>query len=605
MQQKVQRLHTLCLYLLFILISFQVGVAKDSATNSPANNPKASLDIEINGIADDAIKKVLMDNITLNNFKEYALTHPAQIPILFRKSEKEIYTLLQPYGYYKPKISTKLTHTESTWHAVFNITLNTPLRITHLEVKVIGPGKDDPIFKTLLANFPLQKGDVLTQAAYEQAKTTLTNQALNAGYLDANLNVHQIRIDNKSYTSTVLLTLDTKGQYRVGKIQLTQKRYDYDLGFIDRITRLKEGEVFTQDKITNANKRLQDSGYFSSAQIIPQLAKRDVKNHLIPLAVNLTAGYSRNYSTGIGYGTFTGPRVSFGTLFRHVTDTGQQFSFNIQASPANSTFQTSYIFPGEDPLHDNWSINAQQSYTQTDSFDERQTNFGVGRMHKYGDWKLTFGIQQYFTSYTTAANSTNERSKYLVPGFTIRYDTTQKDGFWKNGFIWNNVFQVSVNSPFSDQSFIRNAATLTYTFPLDKNWNRVVLNGNFGAIDVDNIQDIAPNFRFYSGGIGNLLGYPYLSQGPKVNGNVTGGKYLATGLVGIEQRIVGNFSTLLYYNLGNATNDLDFHDVEILKAAGIGLSYQTPLGPLMFFLSRTLNQNDRHWRVDFSIGITL
>lgn len=62
-----------------------MGVAKDSATNSPANNPKASLDIEINGIADDAIKKVLMDNITLNNFKEYALTHPAQIPILFRK----------------------------------------------------------------------------------------------------------------------------------------------------------------------------------------------------------------------------------------------------------------------------------------------------------------------------------------------------------------------------------------------------------------------------------------------------------------------------------------------------------------------------------------
>ncbi len=144
----------------------------------------------------------------------------------------------------------------------------------------------------------------------------------------------------------------------------------------------------------------------------------------------------------------------------------------------------------------------------------------------------------------------------------------KKMGSGKMDFIWNNVFQVSVNSPFSDQSFIRNAATLTYTFPLDKNWNRVVLNGNFGAIDVDNIQDIAPNFRFYSGGIGNLLGYPYLSQGPKVNGNVTGGKYLATGLVGIEQRIVGNFSTLLYYNLGNATNDLDFHDVEILKASG-------------------------------------
>ena len=79
---------------------------------------------------------------------------------------------------------------------------------------------------------------------------------------------------------------------------------------------------------------------------------------------------------------------------------------------------------------------------------------------------------------------------------------------------------------------------------------------------------------------------------------------MGTAFIGIEQRIYGNFSTMLYYNQGNATNKLDFSDVEMLKATGIDLSYKSPLGPLMLFLSRTLG-NAEHWRIDLSIGVTI
>lgn len=591
--------------LLTFLICTGSTLAKTKVTQLNRTADQKHLAIQINGIKDKNLRQHLGDSLTLNRFKDYALSHPDQIPILFKKSRTELYTLLQPYGFYRPEITTKLSQKDNTWLAVFNIRLNQKLKIGEVQLQITGAGKNDPVFKPLIADFPLKQGNALTQQAYEKAKSLLTSTAFNHGYLDAGLTTHQINIDLKHYTAKVVLTLETGSQYRLGEISLTQKHYHYDAEFIRRIIRITQGEIFTQNKITEANKRLQASGYFSSAQIIPQISKRDHHKHIVPININLVAGYARSYSVGVGYGSFTGPRVSFGTLFRHVTDTGQQFSFNTQASPANTIFQASYLLPGENPLHDNWSLNASQSYTQTDSFEERQTNFGFGRTHKYGRWQLTFGMQQYYTSYSTAPAPDNQHAKYLVPGFILGYDNTIEDGFWKRGFIWNNVFQTSIDSPASDETFIRNASDLIYTLPLNKNWNRIVINGNFGAINVDNIQAIAPNFRFYAGGIGNLLGYPYLSQGPKVNGNVTGGKYLATGFFAFEQRVIGNFSTLVYYNLGNASNELDFHDVNILKAAGLGLSYKTPLGPLMFFLTRSLNQNDRHWRVDFSIGISL
>ena len=297
------------------------------------------------------------------------------------------------------------------------------------------------------------------------------------------------------------------------------------------------------------------------------------------LKASLTSNYARTYSFGLGYGTFTGPRVSFGTIFRHITTTGQQLSFNIQASPANTSFETIYTFPGNDPLNDNWNLNAQQQHIRTDTYKERQTNLGINKNHKYGHWYTTLSLQQYFTSYTTA-NHNSENEKY-IPSISLRYNKMKKDGFWHQGFMWNNLFQVSPKIPFSDESFIRNLMNATFFLPLNKDWNRIILEGYLGAIAVSNIQKIAPNFRFYAGGIGNLLGYHYLSQGPKIGNNVIGGKFFATGFAGIEQRVYGNFSTILYYNLGNASNKLNFSDVDILQAGGIGLSYQSPLGPLI------------------------
>ncbi len=569
------------------------------------NSVKSELEIQINGINDTKVKQSLIDNITLSRFKDFALAHPNQMQLLLKKSDDEIKTLLEPYGYYKPVINTDFKVQNNKWIVIFNIQLNAPLYINSLHVNIVGAGKGSKFAKKTLHNFPLKEGEILTQTQYEKAKFLLTDSFFNEGYLDATLTEHQVRINLLKYSAEIVLTVDTGEQYKIGEINIKQNRYEYSPEFIYDLILIKQGSNFSQNKITQANKRLQDSGYFSSAQIVPLISQRDQQNKTVPINVKLTANYSRNYTFGVGYGTFTGPRVSFGTLFRHVTNTGQQFSFNIEASPANTTFSTSYTFPGQDPLHDNWNINAQQSYIETDTYNERQTNFGLIHTHKYGNWQATTSIQQYLTNYSTVANSNNINGKYLVPGIALVYDSTTQNGFYSEGLIWNNLLQASIKSPLSDQNFIRNMMSIYYSFLLNLDWNRLLFAGYWGFTTVNNIQDVAPNFRFYAGGIANLLGYPYLSQGPTVNGNVTGGRYLATGFAGVEQRIYGNFSTMLYYNLGNASNKPNLSDIQILKAGGIGLSYKTPLGPFMAFFTRTLNRNDQHWRFDLSIGVNL
>ncbi|WP_395946482.1 autotransporter assembly complex family protein [Caedibacter taeniospiralis] len=588
----------LCLFFAIALIVLS------TADEVPSNNTP-TLEIIINGVSNNKIKTSLLENISLYRFKDFAVSHPNQMQLLLKKSDDEIKTLLEPYGYYKPTITTAFSAKDNRWIASFNITLNEPLRIDALTVNIDGEGKDSKTAQIILQNFPLKHGDILVQSAYEHAKNLLTNSFFDQGYLDSKLITHEIRINMLKYTAEVVLSVDTGERYTIGAINIKQQRYDYAKHFIQEIIKVSTGDSMSQQKISKANKRLQDSGYFSAAQFVPQISKRDETNKTVPVNLNLTADYARTYTFGVGYGTFTGPRVSFGTLFRHVTDTGQQFSFNVSASPANSTFSTSYVFPGNDPLHDNWSLLAEQSYIETDTYNERQTNFGIARTHKYGSWQTTLSLQQYLTNYDTAANSKSINGNYLVPALTLVYDGSKQNGFWRQGLVWNELLQVSLRSPLSDQDFIRNNMSLYYSLPINPEWNRLLFSANWGFITVDDIQNVAPNFRFYAGGVSNLLGYPFLSQGPQVDGNVTGGRYLATGLLGIEQRIYGNFSSMLYYNMGNAANKPNFSDVEILRAGGIGFSYKTPLGPFMVFFTRTLNQNDQHWRFDLNIGISL
>ncbi|MFZ9035134.1 MAG: autotransporter assembly complex protein TamA [Francisellaceae bacterium] len=576
-----------------------------SAFSAADTSAQKTLSVEIKGISDPELIKVIRENISIEKYKSFALESDNNLMLMLHKSDEDIKNILQPYGYYQPEVENQIIKKGNNFTATFTIKLNKAMHIGQVNITITGAGKDDKAVKNAIAEIPLKKGEILTQNNWDAAKNLLNTSAFNAGFLDARMTKNEILVNLKENTAILTLTLDSGPLYHIGDIDIKQSRYDYSDDLIRRLIELKSGDSFKQRRLSKATERLQQSGYFSGIQIIPHISQRDKTLHLVKLTIELTSAYARTYSFGVGYGSFTGPRVSFGTLFRHVTNSGQQFNFNIEASPANSTFSSNYIIPGADPLHDNLSLNATQSYIDTNTYDERLTSLGITKNKKIGRFTLSLGLSQYFTVYSTDAHTSDESANYFVPSFQLAYNGLQSNGFFSTGFTWYDLMQISIKTRFSDKSFVRNAMNLGLSLPFDKNWNRFFVSSNAGIIGVDDIQSVAPNFRFYAGGIGNLLGYAYQSQGPEVDGNVTGGRYLATASAGLEQRIFGNFSTLVAYNIGNASNRLDFSDVEILKSASLGLSYKSPLGPILLYLSRTLNPGDQHWRLDLSIGVSL
>jgi translocation and assembly module TamA len=120
----------------------------------------------------------------------------------------------------------------------------------------------------------------------------------------------------------------------------------------------------------------------------------------------------------------------------------------------------------------------------------------------------------------------------------------------------------------------------------------------------DPLTDLPPSLRFYAGGDRSVRGYAYQSLGPKdSSGNVIGGKHLLVGSLEVEYSITQNWSTAVFYDIGNAFNN--FEDLTWPQSAGLGVRYYTPAGPVRVDLARQINVDNPALRLVVTIGFAL
>ncbi len=567
-----------------------------------------NIDIQIHGIKSDSIRQSIINNIALTTAADQPNDN---ISLLYQRSLNQIKRLIQPYGYYNPSVDGSLEKDSNHWIATFNINLNQPVIIKAVHLTFQGPNHNNPIFTPLKNQTILNQGDILTQSAYNELLDKIKKTHYKYGFFDGEISDKNIQVNLANHSATVNLTVQPNLRYKVGKIHLTQHRYEYDPEFIWRFLNINDGDFFSENKLNKSIKNLQESDDFASVQLYPDIENRNKSNYTIDLELLLTSDYARHYTSGIGFSTFQGATLILGTQFKHLTPTGHTLGLNTVLSPVRTTFNGTYTIPGNHPNTDHWSLGAQQTFLDTVSFEERYTDISANWTHQVSpNLRTTFSIKSVLSRYDTGSNADIDekisgQGNFLVGANQLLFRYMDDTHFWPRGFTWNNSFQMTPGNILSSQAFIRDEMNTAISLPINPEWNRLFFFTKLGATNTNDITKLPPSLRFYAGGMNNLLGYNFFSQGPRKDGKVIGGKYIATFLGGFEQRIYGNLSASMYYNLGNATNQFNFKNTPILKAGGIGVSYKTPIGPINLFLSRTMGQTTNRWRFDISIGLSI
>ena len=89
---------------------------------------------------------------------------------------------------------------EQNYRVVISVTPGKPVIVDKVEVKVTGPGADDPVFASITNDLPIQSGDRLSHTNYETLKGGLLRAAATYGYLDARMLRNEMRVDPQLYT---------------------------------------------------------------------------------------------------------------------------------------------------------------------------------------------------------------------------------------------------------------------------------------------------------------------------------------------------------------------------------------------------------------------
>lgn len=544
------------------------------------------------------VEQPLADNIRLflsiEQQKDYALVTEARLRRLHEMAPREITNALQPFGYYRPVIKTELTQkSPDNWQASYRIDPGPALRIGQFDFTITGEMHDDPDLQTLLDHLPLHQGDIFNHVAYEDLKASLARFAADHGYFNATFVVHRVEIDLEIYEARIQLQYEGGTRYRFGEVALQQNALDDDL--LRRYIPFKRGDPYSLNQLLDLQQALNDSEYFQLVEVAP--GEPQVDSDEIPVSVTLTPRTLHRYSFGLGYGSDTGARAKLGWQIPLLNSQGHRFDTEARVSEIGYSLEAHYRVPVLNPRTDQMIYSAGVVHETTDSSESTIRTIGASLKRSRHEWREAISLNYQQEDYIVADDSGS--SVLLMPG--VNWNRT-----WGNNFIYaidGLRFDIGLRGAsdqiISDTSFSQLQGSLKGISSLGQH-DRIIARGSLGSIWTQDFNQLPTSVRFFAGGANSVRGYAYDSLGPvNAAGEVIGGRYLMIGSIEIEHSLNGKWGVALFYDAGNAFDDLT---QKLERGAGLGLRWKSPIGPVRIDFASAISREDQPWRIHLNIG---
>jgi translocation and assembly module TamA len=521
---------------------------------------------------------------------------------LFEKQAAEkVRNALEPFGYYKAKVTTSMEKTAAGNYLLrVKVAPGEPVLVTSVQVTLKGAGAKEQDLLELSRDFPLRKGDVLLQRAYESAKNSLRSKALELGFLDADFSVHEILISQDRSGARINLELDTGPQYRFGETSVTGAP-DYPDKFLRRYLTFKTGETYSPAKINETQLNFINAERFREVIVTPEREKtHDLK---VPVLVSLKPSQRRRLRVGGGYGTDTGARFTGRYKDVNMFQLGHELQIELFVAQRLQGLGAGYLIPSSKDVNSSTGFQLNLQREDVSTYTSQLISAQVDRNRSFGAGKLGTAylelLQEDFTVGTQKSSS-----RLILPG--LRFTDRIYDDLIRPTRGYRYTLEVRGTHQFlgSDTGLIQFIADGNVIVPLP--WRLTfITRGKVGmTAQNDPLSDLPPSIRFFAGGDTSVRGYSYQSLGPRdASGNVVGGKDLVVGSIELQRDIFKNWGVSAFFDTGNAFNS--FTNIRLFSGTGIGIHYYTRIGSINLYFARQIGVASPGNHIHFTMGFNL
>ena len=476
-------------------------------------------------------------------------------------------------------------------------------------------GETDSEFKELRSNNPFTPGKTIKHQDYENFKRRLLNQANELGYLDAQLQKSQLRIDTEKNIADVELVMDTGERYRLGKI--TVNNSEISSRVVNLLIGVQAGEWFSANLVGNIYNHLQESGYFTSVNIALDKQPPDIAN----LTIDVVDSPEHKVSTGVGYGTDTGPRFQVKWQRPHTNPRGNAWNSQLQISGIEQSLTTRYRIPYYHPQkrYFSWDNGYQRKQVE-DTLTQKATTGALFHLLRDSGWQYSVGVNLDHDR-SRVDKEPEDIQTYVIPSAHASKrgiigdisDPRLTYKFWLN--LAKSATYLGSDTDFSKVNFGFNTIT-----PLGQN-HSLGARLDAGAIytgATSDFNDVPFSQKFLSGGDQTIRGYDYDTVSPiDADGDPLGGQYFTAGSIEYRYQWAKSWQAALFFDKGRVyVPDLDSCDgcidtgQEYRTSYGVGLRWLSPVGyialDLAFPQTAAANKDEPdNWKVHFYLSTAL
>ncbi len=464
----------------------------------------------------------------------------------------------------------------------------------------------------------LKPGDVFSRERLAASTKAISDRLGNDGYAFANANAIP-SVDKEKRTVAFNIAIDPGRRVYVRRIEVAGNTKTRD-EVVRREMRQLEGAFYDASKIQLSRRRIDRTGYFSETTVETQPVEASPDQ--VDVVYTVKERPTGAFLFGVGFSSVERFAISTSIRQANAFGTGKFISANINTGQVNTVYALSYNNPyytvdGVSQGFDIYKRETDASSLAVGPYSTDAMGGGVKFGYPVSETSLVdLGFNLESVDLTTFANSPLQ---YL--NFTSQFGNSYKYGALTTG--WQRDTRDSVLVPTAgtfmraglevaggDLRYYRLGYQYQWFYPLTRAYT-LSLRADLGyAHGIDDRP--VPFFKaYFAGGPDTVRGYRPFSLGPRdILGNSIGGNTKVVGSAEFLFPMPGasaeqSLRLAAFVDGGqvyaeNAKVDLG----ELRYAAGIGLQWLSPFGPLRLSIAQPLNakDGDEAQRLQFTFG---
>lgn len=485
---------------------------------------------------------------------------------------------------------------EVTTRILINVTLNDPVRIDNvqLQVNTLDPQSTD--FEEVLSRVgkQLATGTVFVSGEYESAKSSLLNTAQELGYFDFEYSSTQVRVSRRAKTATVTLIADAGARFTFGDILFKQRTFTET--FMSRWLPFATGDPYKAELIGELTQNLQSSGYFASVRVRPLIDPRYEQS--VPVIIDLTEQQDNEVAIGIGYSTDTHFRTTLNWSKPLLNSRGHSAKSGLSLARDTQSASFAYRIPRDkNPLFNYWGIEyGLRSDSDVESFLSTLNFQRVKRTSR--DWNESLFIRWEREKFNIGG--VDQTTDLVLPGISYLRSRSKGQPFATWGQAISFQLMGGSKRVLSTIDFLKSVGKFRYLRAVS-NRNTLIGSVQYGAIHSSDFDKVPASQRFFAGGDNTVRGFAFREISPRnPDGEAVGGRYLEVLSLEYDYRFRDLWSAAVFTDAGRAFNNFS---TGYSVGAGVGIRWQSPVGPFRVDLAAPISDNDTGGvRVHLSLG---